>query len=91
MLFARDHKSSNTTAYIILGWCILGVDNSICTLQVDSWTDLLEQVCNHVNILVLHKVVVYVGGGVTATTEGWGGIGLRMYVSPCFIAFLRCV
>ena len=36
-------------------------------------------------------IFVYVRDGVTATIQGWGGIGLRIYVSPCFIAFSRCV
>ena len=49
---------SNTTVYVVFGWCILGVDILFTHCKWTHWTFLLEQVYMHVNIVVLHKVVV---------------------------------
>ena len=67
---------SNTTAYIVFGWCILGVDIPFTHFKwTPHWTDLLEQVCMHVNIVVLHKVVVeHVGSSVRGVWSDYATI-----------------
>ena len=44
--------------YIVFGRCSLGVDILFTHCKWTHWTDLLERVYMHVNIVVLHKVVV---------------------------------